>query len=74
VPKYKSQAVVKLFNNLGIFFNEAELSSLSFLDSISSTRDSIAHGDFGVQITRREVEGHLDSLDEVMNLLVSRLA
>lgn len=74
VPKYKAQSVEKLFNSLGIFFSEEELISLSILDSIASTRDAIAHGDIGVEITRRELETHLGKLDEIMELLTSKLS
>ncbi|MBW6489449.1 HEPN domain-containing protein [Sulfurimonas sp.] len=73
VPKYKTPAIEKLFNNLGIFFNEAELTSLSILDSIASTRDAIAHGDIGVQITRTELEVKLQNLESVLTLLESKL-
>lgn len=73
VPKYKTPAIEKLFNNLGIFFDESELTSLSILDSIASTRDSIAHGDIGVQITRSELELKLHELKDVISLLNSKL-
>lgn len=73
VPKYKKIAVEKLFNHLGIFFEEAELISLSILDSIASTRDSIAHGDIDVQITRTELEGKLQNLEDILTLLESKL-
>jgi len=73
VPKYKSKAVEKLFNNLGIFFIDEELVSLSVLDSIASTRDSIAHGDVDVQITRKELEEKLQSLSELIEFLTSKL-
>jgi hypothetical protein len=73
VPKYKAQAVEKLFNSLGIFFTEEELLSLSILDSIASTRDAIAHGDIGVEITRRELENHLVELDELLDLLKHKI-
>lgn len=56
VPKYKSQAVKKLFNNMGVFFTEDEEIQLTVLDSVASTRDSIAHGDIGIQITRKQLE------------------
>lgn len=73
VPKYKAQAVTKLFNNLGIFLTEEEESLLSELDSAASTRDSIAHGDFDIQITRRELEEKLDNLSVALNMLSSKL-
>lgn len=73
VPKYKAHAVQNLFNNLGIFFTEEEITSLSILDSIASTRDSIAHGDTNVQITRRELEDQLQNLSNVLSLLDGKL-
>lgn len=73
VPKYKSKAVENLFNYLGIFFDENELSKLSILDSLASTRDCIAHGDIGIQITRRELEEHLQTLEELIQVLSSKL-
>jgi len=73
VPKYKTQAIEKLFNSLGIFFSKMELTSLAILDSIASTRDSIAHGDLNVQITRRELETNLQSLESVLDLLSRKL-
>ena len=73
VPKYKSAAVVKLFNNLGIFFTDIEEQSLAILNSIASTRDSIAHGDLGVQITKRELENHLNDLEGLSLMLASKL-
>ena len=73
VPKYKTEAVEKLFNNLGIFFTDSERSSLSLLDSIASTRDSIAHGDFEVQITRSELAIHLNALNDLLTLLDRKL-
>ncbi|MDM8515604.1 HEPN domain-containing protein [Desulfobacterales bacterium HSG16] len=73
VPKYKTQAVEKLFNSLGIFFTKTERTSLSILDSIASTRDSIAHGDISVQITRKQLEDQLQNLENVLNLLNQKL-
>lgn len=73
VPKYKAQAVIKLFDNLGIFLTEEEESLLTELSSAASTRDSIAHGDFNVQITRRELEDKLDKLGVALNMLSSKL-
>jgi len=73
VPKYKAKAIENLFNHLGIFFNETEISSLDVLDSIASTRDSIAHGDFGIQITRKQLEEQLQNLEVVLQLVASKL-
>jgi len=72
-PKYKSDAVEKLFNTLGIFFSPPELSKLKMLDGIASTRDSIAHGDTNVQITKKELEERLSDLQAVFSLLESKL-
>ena len=71
VPKYKT--VEKLFNNMGIFFTSDELTSLSILDSVASTRDSIAHGDIDVQITRKELEEQLHNLSELAKMLEEKL-
>jgi hypothetical protein len=73
VPKYKAQAVTKLFNNLGIFLTEEDEILLSELNSAASTRDSIAHGDFDIQITRKELEEKLDNLSVALNMLSSKL-
>jgi len=73
VPKYKTKAVEKLFNNMGIFFTSDELTSLSILDSVASTRDSIAHGDINVQITRKELEEQLHNLSELTKMLEEKL-
>jgi hypothetical protein len=73
VPKYKAQAIEKLFNNLGIFFDPTDRTQLSVLDSIASTRDAIAHGDFGIQITRKQLEQQLENLDGIMKLIDSKL-
>ncbi|PTQ86482.1 HEPN domain-containing protein [Nitrosomonas ureae] len=73
VPKYKFSAVEKLFNSLGIFFTESERTLLLTLDSVASTRDAIAHGDIGVQITRKELELELDKLVSISRMLNSKL-
>lgn len=73
VPKYKFDAIQNLFNNLGIFFNEDDVSILKELDSIASTRDSIAHGDTNVQITKNELENKLHSLQKIIKLLNDKL-
>jgi hypothetical protein len=73
VPKYKSQAVEKLFNNMGIFFEEEEHISLAILNSVASTRDSIAHGDIGVEITRAELEAKLQKLTDLSAMLSAKL-
>ncbi|NQY37848.1 MAG: hypothetical protein HRT37_23425 [Alteromonadaceae bacterium] len=72
-PKYKTEAVEKLFNTLGVFFSPSEITTLKMLDGIASTRDSIAHGDTNVQITKRELEDRLSDLQVVFHLLESKL-
>jgi hypothetical protein len=73
VPKYKTKAVEKLFNNMGIFFTPDELALLSVLDSVASTRDSIAHGDIGVEITRKQLEEQLQKLTDLSKMLEQKL-
>ncbi|MEY8215963.1 MAG: HEPN domain-containing protein [Colwellia sp.] len=73
VPKYKSEAVIKLFNNLGIFFDEEESISISFLDGIAQTRDAIAHGDTNVAITRSELQNNITILSDIMITLQGKL-
>jgi hypothetical protein len=73
VPKYKSQAVKKLFNNMGVFFAEDEETLLAVLDSVASTRDAIAHGDIGIEITRKQLEEQLQKLSELTKMLASKL-
>jgi hypothetical protein len=41
---------------MGVFFVENEHILLSVLDSVASTRDSIAHGNIGVEITKKQLE------------------
>ncbi|MCK5719095.1 MAG: hypothetical protein KAH84_03995 [Thiomargarita sp.] len=72
VPKYKSRSIVKLFNNLGLFFEKDEESTLHILDSIASTRDAIAHGDIGVEITRKQLKKNLDEIEKIVQLLKSK--
>lgn len=71
--KYKSNPVEKLFNTLGVFFSPSEITKLKMLDGIASTRDSIAHGDTNVQITKRELEERLSDLQEIFSLLEKKL-
>lgn len=73
VPKYKAGAIIKLFDNLGIFFTEKENRLLSELDSAASTRNAIAHGDLNVQITRKELELKLEKLCATLKMLSSKL-
>jgi hypothetical protein len=74
VPKYKTKAVEKLFNNMGVFFDEEEHISLTILDGVASTRDSIAHGDIGVEITKAELEARLQGLAELYSMLSIKLS
>lgn len=74
VPKYKSEAVEKLFNNMGVFFTPDEHALLSVLNSVASTRDSIAHGDIGVEITRKQLEDQLQNLSDLSKMLEAKLA
>ncbi len=74
VPKYKSQVVEKLFNSMGVFFVENEHILLSVLDSVASTRDSIAHGDIGVEITKKQLEIQLQKLRELSEMLSVKLS
>lgn len=72
-PKYKSHSVQKLFNSLGIFFSSEENTSLKKLDGIASTRDSIAHGDNNVEITKKELEQELLVIENIFSMLESKL-
>ena len=72
-PKYKSSSVQKLFNSLGIFFSSEEYTSLQKLNGIASTRDSIAHGDNNVEITKRELERELLVIENIFSMLESKL-
>lgn len=72
-PKYKSTAVEKLFNTLGIFFSLEEITSLKMLDGIASTRDSIAHGDHQVEITKKELKHRLEDISNIFNMLKGKL-
>jgi hypothetical protein len=74
VPKYKTKAVEKLFNNMGIFFTEDECILLSVLDSVASTRDSIAHGNIGIEITRKQLEEQLQNLNDISKMLEEKLS
>lgn len=73
VPKYKTKAIETLFNNLGIFFTKEEKLSLDFLDGVASTRDSIAHGDYNVEITKKQLIDSLASFEEILLLLHNKI-
>jgi hypothetical protein len=72
-PKYKLNPVERLFNTLGVFFTDSELSQLRVLDAVASTRDSIAHGDAGVQITKKELIERIKEIESAFILLKSKL-
>jgi hypothetical protein len=67
--KNKSHSIENLFNSLGIFFNDAEKANLKLLDGIASTRDSIAHGDYGVSITRKQLEENIKIIKQIYRML-----
>jgi len=73
VPKYKFDALSKLFNSLGIFFNENQDLIIKQIDGIASTRDSIAHGDRGIAITRKQLEADMLTIKRIYNCLKSSL-
>lgn len=73
VPKYKSAAVEKLFNNMGIFLDAEEKTLVGMLDGMASTRDAIAHGDTNVAITRQELQTNLTTLNDILTMLQKKL-
>ncbi len=72
-PKYKKKPVVKLFNSLGTIFSLDELTELTKLDSMGSTRDSIAHGDKNIQITATELKNNIDDLTKIASILAKKI-
>lgn len=70
---YKFSSIERVFNRLGIFFSLKDKNELRQLDSIASTRDSIAHGDRNISITRKELEQNIDSIKKIYKLLASKL-
>jgi hypothetical protein len=70
---YKFGSIERVFNRLGIFFSSKDKNELKQLDSIASTRDSIAHGDRNISITRKELEQNIDNVGEIYKLLASKL-
>lgn len=72
-PKNKTVSLESLYNKLGIFFSDSEKSIIKKIDSISSTRDSIAHGDKSVAITRSEMVSRLDELEIISLTLLKKL-
>ncbi len=70
---YKSYPIEKIFNRLGLFFDSEEKTTVRSLDSIASTRDSVAHGDRNISITRKELEQNIDKIEEIYHLLANKL-
>jgi hypothetical protein len=70
---YKPQTIEKVFNRLGIFFDKSDKNTVSNLYSIASTRDSIAHGDRNISITRKELEEHINQVEKIYKLLKNKL-
>lgn len=72
-PTYKQFSVERLFNSLGIFFTEKEVTTLKLLDGIASTRDSISHGDKLISITRKELEANISVVKKIYRMLKRKL-
>jgi len=72
-PKNKKASIEKMYNSLGIFFSENELERLKYLDSLCSTRDSIAHGDTNVSITCSELRRNIEEIIHLYDLLKNKL-
>lgn len=71
--RYKSSSIECLFNSLGIFFTKNQKSKLKLLDGIASTRDSIAHGDYGISITKIQLEESIKIFKNIYRMLKSKL-
>ena len=71
--KYKHEHVKKLFNSLGIFFTEKEDVKIKLLDGIASTRDSIAHGDYSVSVTSKQLLENIKTVTEIYKILKNKL-
>lgn len=69
----KSFSVENLFNSLGIYFKPKEIIQLKLLDGIASTRDSIAHGDILISITRKQLEQNIVIVGRVFKMLKAKL-
>lgn len=72
-PTYKQFSVERLFNSLGVFFTEKEITTLKLLDGIASTRDSISHGDKLISITRKQLEANIPTVRKIYNMLKGKL-
>ncbi|MFH1049026.1 MAG: MAE_28990/MAE_18760 family HEPN-like nuclease [Patescibacteria group bacterium] len=70
---YKSFSVEYLFNSLGIFFKDKEITDLKLLDGIASTRDSISHGDYQISITRKQLENNIPIIINIYKMLKGKL-
>jgi|GEM_PF-988552 len=73
ISRYKPDKVEELLNFLGIFISEQERAKIKMLQGIGQTRDSIAHGDFGTSITRKELESNIKEVEKIYQLLRSKL-
>lgn len=71
--KYKHEHIKKLFNMLGIFFTEKEDLRIKLLDGIASTRDSIAHGDYSVSVTSKQLKENIKTIIDIHKTLKTKL-
>ncbi|WP_061222949.1 HEPN domain-containing protein [Leptospira weilii] len=72
-PKNKSHSIESLFNSLGLFFSNEEIIMIKQIDGISSTRDSIAHGNTSINITKSELEKSMNKLAYAYDMLSQKL-
>jgi hypothetical protein len=70
---YKPNSIEKVFNRLGIFFDKIDKSTIQNLRPIACTRDSIAHGDRNISITKKELETHINEVEKIYELLKNKL-
>lgn len=70
--KQKSYSIEKLYNSLGIFLSDHEKTQLKLLDGITSTRDSIAHGDHDISITRKQLECNIKIVEGIYKFLKAK--
>jgi len=71
---YRMHPIRQLFDSMGIFLSDEERSQMKLLDGIAKTRDSIAHGDRAVEITRKELEANITKITDIYHLLESKLS
>ncbi|MBI4599430.1 hypothetical protein HY732_00735 [Candidatus Uhrbacteria bacterium] len=69
----KSFSIKNHFNSLGIFFIIHENTALKLLDGISSTRDSIVHGDHEISTTRKQLEENISTIKDIFKMLEAKL-